>query len=194
MGEQVKDLELNYRGAIIDRVYALSDCEGKLESGKTTKRFIRVDGLLSLRARLRNEDIPLFLPDGEVLHYRDLTTNRRLSQFLGIEVKLVKEDADSHVDENLLHILTSSELTYLRTKHVQTKEIDKIRFRPNIVIDTTLSNKQLIGKTVMLGEGTIIIKHQAERCRMIGLEQAGLKRCPELLIRIATKLGNCFGT
>ena len=42
-GERCEHLEIDHRGAIGDRLYAVRDEAGKFGSGKTTRRFRRID-------------------------------------------------------------------------------------------------------------------------------------------------------
>ena len=53
LGEELDQVEMEERGVVGDRLYAVTDREGKLGSGKTTTRFRRLDGLFELRARSR---------------------------------------------------------------------------------------------------------------------------------------------
>ncbi len=45
-GETVSELSFNARGAVGDRRFALYDRDGKIGSGKSTRRFNRIEGLL----------------------------------------------------------------------------------------------------------------------------------------------------
>ena len=50
LGGEVGTAELEYRGIRGDRRFAITDGEGKLGSGKTTRRFRLMRGLFDLRA------------------------------------------------------------------------------------------------------------------------------------------------
>ncbi|WP_260613868.1 MOSC domain-containing protein [Streptomyces sp. WAC07061] len=50
-GEAVEESAVDPRGLVGDRLYAVRDAEGKFGSGKSTRRFRRMPGLLQLRSR-----------------------------------------------------------------------------------------------------------------------------------------------
>jgi hypothetical protein len=50
-GEECREIEVGARGFEGDRVFALQDAAGKLGSGKDTRRFRNLDGLLAFCAR-----------------------------------------------------------------------------------------------------------------------------------------------
>lgn len=67
-GERLERLAFDERGVVGDRVWGLVDEHGKIASGKTTRRFRRVPGLLRHGARLGADGAPtLELADGRVL-------------------------------------------------------------------------------------------------------------------------------
>ncbi|WP_260460185.1 MOSC domain-containing protein [Streptomyces sp. WAC04114] len=50
-GESLDEAAVDARGLVGDRLYAVRDAEGKFGSGKNTRRFQRMPGLLQLRSR-----------------------------------------------------------------------------------------------------------------------------------------------
>src|SRR5687767_9424990 len=110
-GEMVDDAAVDLRGLAGDRLYAVRDAEGKFGSGKNTRRFRRMPGLLRLRSRYpggETTELPELLdPDGEqapdptsyVRHY----LNRD-------DVEVAREDAISHFDQLPLSVLTTATL------------------------------------------------------------------------------------
>ena len=50
LGEECGYLDVDERGAKGDRLFAVRDADGKFGSGKTTRRFRKIDGLLGFRA------------------------------------------------------------------------------------------------------------------------------------------------
>ena len=45
LGEQLQEVQVEERGVVGDRLYAVTDRRGKLGSGKTSRRFRRLEGL-----------------------------------------------------------------------------------------------------------------------------------------------------
>lgn len=54
-GEERNHLDVDARGCVGDRVWSVRTADGKIGSGKNTRRFAAVPGLLELRAEERNE-------------------------------------------------------------------------------------------------------------------------------------------
>jgi uncharacterized protein len=49
-GEVLRAADVDVRGLVGDRAWAVTDTDGRFGSGKTTRRFRRMDGLLQLTA------------------------------------------------------------------------------------------------------------------------------------------------
>ena len=49
LGAALDEVEVEVRGVVGDRLYAVTDRQGKLGSGKTSRRFRRLEGLFELR-------------------------------------------------------------------------------------------------------------------------------------------------
>ncbi|WP_223836253.1 MOSC N-terminal beta barrel domain-containing protein [Streptomyces venezuelae] len=50
-GERLQRVEVDERGLAGDRLFAVRDADGRFGSGKNTRRFRRMDGLLHLSSR-----------------------------------------------------------------------------------------------------------------------------------------------
>lgn len=192
MGEELKCLDIDARGVSGDRQYAVSNSEGRLGSGKNTRRFIRIDGLFSMSAASSGNGVVIKFPDGIVLTNKDSSMNSKLSEILGQSVTLTKEAEISHFDDSAIHILTTSSLSLLK-KLLPNSGINSRRFRPNIVIDSQYLDQELVGKTIRIGETVLEITHKTERCRMITIEQPGLESRPEILKSISQHFDLDFG-
>ena len=194
LGENMHSLHVNYRGIVNDRAYAISNKEGKFGSGKNTRRFRRIDGLFSMSAASANGGVFISFPDGLVLSNKSPDINSTLSKTLGQEVKLTQETVISHFDDGPIHILTTRSLSKLQSLSHR-EVIDERRFRANIVINTTLpiSDDDLVGKTIKIGEVELKVTHKTERCRMITLEQENLESEPEILRTVSKHYDLNFG-
>jgi hypothetical protein len=65
-GERCEALDLDERGVALDRRWAFVDPRGGIASGKTTRRFRKVPGLLMHRSRLDGGRPLIELSDGRV--------------------------------------------------------------------------------------------------------------------------------
>src|SRR5438045_4211755 len=106
-GEQLDEAELDERGFLGDRLYAVTDSDGKLGSGKTSTRFRRLDGLFDLRST--GIDPPLVtLPDGRELPAGDPALDAFLTDRYGDTLTVARETTVMHHDAAPLHLLTTS--------------------------------------------------------------------------------------
>jgi uncharacterized protein YcbX len=197
LGEAMAALDIDRRGVVTDREFAVRDAEGKFGSGKTTRRFRRINGLFGFRAHLEG-DIPLIrFTDETSVSGSDPAVHDRLSGALGQPVTLAREGAISHFDQGPLHLVTTASLAWLRERLPQS-EIDLRRFRPNIVIDAFgaagLVEQSWIGRVFGFGKRVRIrIRDRTERCVMITNEQDELLSEPGILRELARVNDACFG-
>jgi uncharacterized protein YcbX len=63
-GEEVTHLEVNQRGSVGDRLWSVRTSDGKIGSGKNSRRFAAVPKLLELRAEARDGTVVITFPDG----------------------------------------------------------------------------------------------------------------------------------
>jgi hypothetical protein len=190
-GEALQRLAIDERGVVGDRYFALKDSEGRLGSGKTTKRFRQIEGMLGFAAATENGGVVVRFPDGRVMRANDPTLGPVLTATCGIDIKVESEDQDRvmHRDSAPLHLLTEASIAWLRAR-LPGVAIDARRFRPNIVIAdeaTGLVEQEWLGRTIAIGD-TVIVKaaRPTVRCVMTTQPQAELGAAPEVLRRLAT--------
>jgi len=182
LGERCDALEVDARGAAGDRLYAVRDAEGKLGSGKSSRRHVRIEGLFGFRAE--GEPPRITFPDGSNLLADDPAVHAALSAALRTPVTLVREGQVSHHDSNALHLLTTSSLAGLK-KALPGAGIDERRFRPNLVIEGEGENRW-IGRTLRVGdEVRLEVVDWTERCVMITMAQSELADEPRILRAVA---------
>ncbi|WP_089336172.1 MOSC N-terminal beta barrel domain-containing protein [Blastococcus mobilis] len=111
-GEELAVVEVGPRGLAGDRGWAVHTEDGGIGSGKTTRRFRRVDGLLELRARLAGAVPVVDFPSGP-LTADDAAANQTLSTVLGRPLELRPEGEVPHHDQSPVHVITSAALRSL---------------------------------------------------------------------------------
>lgn len=192
LGEKMIRVDIDSRGLCGDRAYALLTADGKLASGKDTRRFKRIDGMFSLSAKTSEQGLAITFPDGSIVMVDDPSLNRKLSETLGLDVTLTQEAAISHFDDGAVHLVTTTSLSSLQ-KLLPTAGIAAERFRPNMVIDSLLSDRELVGKILKIGGVRLAVSHKTERCRMITLAQPGMASRPDVLKVVAGDFDLDFG-
>ena len=137
-GETLEVAEVDGRGLAHDRAWALYTDDGRLGSGKTSRRFRKVDGLLDWRSSMPDhpeDDRPwLRAPDGARHRAGDAATDAALVAAFGQPVALRAETSASHHDDCGVHLVTSSSLR--RAGELAGTEVDARRLRPNVVLQT----------------------------------------------------------
>jgi uncharacterized protein YcbX len=195
-GEECERLELNARGVAGDRHYAILNREGKLGSGKTTRRFRQIDGLLELRAVYQGDVPELIFRDGTRMLGSDLQIHAALSNALNMPVTLAREQDVPHLDAGPVHLITTAALAWLRAS-LPDSLIDERRFRPNFVLDVPGSTQVelgWIGRTLAIGSQVKVqIIARTERCRMVTLPQEGIPHDPRVLGSIIRDADSGFG-
>jgi uncharacterized protein len=185
VGEEVAVVEVDGRGVVGDRRWAVTDADGKLGSGKSTRRFRRMDGLLQLAASYDEDGTPvLAFPDGRRLDARDPGVDAALSDHVGRPVRLRPETSVSHLDEGPLHLVTTASLAALSRHH--DGPVSPARMRANLLVDVAAVDAPVedgwVDRTLALGpEVTIRVRARMPRCVMVELPQVDLPAARGLL-------------
>jgi MOSC domain-containing protein len=198
-GEKLTQAPVDVRGILGDRLYAVRDPDGKLGSGKNTRRFRRMDGLLDFRARYEDGLTPVItLPDGTEVSGDDEHVDWAIANSLRRPgITLAKEDIISHFDELPLHIVTSASLRWLRDL-VPDIEIDERRLRPNLLIEVaeTVGRPEdaWVGRELHIGTHLVLdIAQRSLRCVMVNQAQEELPDSNEILHAIGEANGLNLG-
>lgn len=105
LGESLSSVSVDHRGLFGDRLWAIRNIEGKFGSGKTTRRFQRMDRLFDYQARYDGTIPIVTMPNGVEYRGDDHTLNKELSKWLGFQVTLAQEESISHFDEGPMSII-----------------------------------------------------------------------------------------
>jgi uncharacterized protein YcbX len=170
-GEHLDTLAADERGAVGDRLWAAYTPDGGIGSGKTTRRFRRVDGLLDLRARLDGGIPVITFPDG-----RELPADRAdaaRTGLLGRPLRLARETTVRHHDDAPLHLVTTAAIR--RLEELSGQRADPARFRANLLLDVDGSGfveDDWSGRRMAIG-GEVVVRlgPGMPRCVMVDMAQ-----------------------
>jgi len=195
-GQRVACVDVDERGVDGDRRYAVRDAAGRIASGKRTRRFGKVDGLLRFQAKYEGPLLEIVFPDGSLVREDSHGLDAALSHLLGQSVTLVREADESHMDDAPIHLLTTASLAWLRGL-LPDAAIDERRFRPNLLLDVPGTDRvedAWVGRELRIGESLRVrVTQRTERCAMTVLEQDDLPRDPRVLKRISHEADLCLG-
>ncbi|MGW7364044.1 MOSC domain-containing protein [Streptomyces sp. NPDC054841] len=188
-GERLERADVDVRGMVGDRLYAVRDAEGGIGSGKNTRRFRRMTGLLELHSRYADgaEEPELLDPHGAAVP--DPTAYLR--HYLGRDdVEVAREGTVSHFDQLPLSVLTTATLDWVRAA-VPGVPVDERRFRPNLLVRTPPGTRPFVedewfGNKARIGDALCVeFVRSSERCVMTNQAQQDLPHSPLVLRAIA---------
>ena len=197
-GQALSASAVTDRGLQHDRRWAVYADDGGIASGKRTRRFRPVPGLMQWSSVIEDHaGVPeLLSPDG--LRYRadDPAASRALSAAFGRELALRPETGVQHHDETPLHLVTTSSLAALA--ELSGGAVDERRFRANIVIDTgsrqAFCEDDWSGAELVLGANIVLrLGAGMPRCVMIDQPQAGVSADAKALKLLGSRHSAEFG-
>ena len=195
-GEELERMEVDLRGPVGDRLWALVDEEGKLASGKPTSRFRKVAGLLEHSSRLDGE-VPVIEPaGGDPVRADDPEVSAAVQLIAGRGWRLAREDRTPHHDASPIHLVTSA--TLARLTEMLGSRVESRRLRPNVVVEVPdppgFVEDAWVGRELAIGDVRLRVTGRCERCVMVTHAQpGGLSHRPEVLKQIGRSNDVCAG-
>jgi uncharacterized protein YcbX len=195
-GESLVDAQVAAQGLVGDREWAVYGADGKVASGKHTRRFRRMDPVFDLAARRQPAGATLVvMPDGSELVAGLPATDARLSEHFGEPVALARETGVMHQDEAPVSLVGSATLVELGRHEGDGRALDPRHLRANVVVETEVpyAEESWAGCEVTIGGVRLRVTEATERCRMVGVAQAGLVERPGMLRAISDHHGLLAG-
>lgn len=192
-GEEITHLEVDQRGSVGDRLWSVRTSNGKIASGKNSRRFAAVPKLLELRAERRDGTVLIKFPDGSSCTVASPDASPRLSGFVGQPVNLATETEVSHFDDGPLSVIGSASV--LALAHERNQPLDCARFRPNVVVETSepFEEDSWVGHRLQIGTAALSVTMKSPRCVMIDMKTADLPAQPGNLKAIGRVNGANLG-
>jgi len=192
-GESVDELACDERGVVGDRFWSVRTESDKIGSGKNTRRFAAVDGLLLIRARLAGDRIELIFPDGRRCHVDDADAAPWLSAHAGQPVSLARETSITHHDDGPVSLLGIASVDALAAE--TGADVDPARFRANVMLADTLAMAEddLVGRRVTVGSAVFEVTMRSTRCVMIDMATADLPAQHGNLLGVGRLNETCLG-
>jgi uncharacterized protein YcbX len=176
-GESLESVDVDARGLVGDRWFAVVDAEGKLGSGKNSRRFRRFDAIFEYGATTAAGQVQVTGPSGSWL-VGDAELDRVLGGLVGAEVRLRPEAGTPHQDAGQVSLVGTASLDWCR-EHLGV-DGDRRRIRPNLVVETTepFVEEGWGGAALRVGGVELTVVERIERCRMVDIAQEGLPEQP----------------
>ncbi len=195
-GQEVAEVLVTHRGLEHDRTWAVRTADGGLGSGKTTRRFRRVDGLLHWSAEAADGAPVVTAPDGRRWRADAPALAAALTSACGRLLDLRPETDVPHHDDAPLHVLTTASVETLAGR--LRGPVDPRRFRANLLLDIDPSadgggaawpEDDWVGATLTIGDVVVRLTAPMTRCVMVNAAQPGLAEDPRVLRALADRAG-----
>lgn len=175
-GEPLTVAEIDTRGIVGDRWYAVEDDDGRFASGKDTRRFRRRDAVFDYAARTVDGRVRVRAqpPGSTEWDVDDPALAAVLSDRMGASVRLCPEADVSHQDGAALSLVGTATLRWCADRWGD--EADARRLRTNIVVHTQepFVEETWLGRQITIGSARLTVTQQVVRCRTIDLAQDGV--------------------
>jgi uncharacterized protein YcbX len=176
-----------------DRVWSVRTAEGKIASGKDTRRFAAVIGMLELRAAELDGRVVVAFPDGVEAAIDDPNTPALLSKHLGRPVTVARETDVSHFDDGPVSVAGTASVAALGRERGDA--VDPARFRANVLLETTepFVEDSWIGRRIGIGTAVLRVASPSPRCVMINMRTADIPEQRGNLAAIGRIHDACLG-
>ena len=186
-GDQLSSVTVEQTGLVGDREWAVYGTDGKLASGKHSRRFRRMDPVLGLVATREGDVTVVRLPHGDRVVAGQPGADDRLSEHFGEPVALRRSTEVSHQDAAVLSLVGTATLVALGRLEGDGRRLDPRHLRANVVVETQVPyvEEAWCGRKVTIGGVRLVVQEPIVRCRMVGVSQVGLAERPGMLRAIS---------
>ena len=193
-GELIESSFADDHGLRGDREWAVQDGNGKLGSGKNSRRFTRLVGLLDITSHYDDTAAPpvVVAPDGGRHLVATGAADAYLQAITGRSVHVRRDTGMSHFDEVPFSLVGTATLDWLAGQ--AGVAVDARRLRPNIVVRTEepFAEEAWVDRTVRIGSIEAIFDRVFMRCVMVGMAQPDLAESGAVLKTIADRRAVCM--
>lgn len=193
-GERLAALTFDSRGVERDREWALVNAEGGIASGKRTRRFRKVTGLLRHAGHLDGEVPVITLEDGRAAPVDSDEAARLVEEIAGPGWSMRREAAVPHFDAGSVHLVTSATLATLSAAARWPVSVE--RLRPNVLIEFDgegFPEDGWIECTLELGSARLRVTKRVVRCVMLNHPRPNLRARRDVLKLVGRLNRACAG-
>ena len=189
-GEDLASVDVDARGLVGDRWYAVEDEDGHFASGKRTTRFRRRDEVFEYAARTQSDQVLVTGPEGE-WRVDDPALSATLSRRMELPVRVLPEAQVPHQDAGSISLVGTATLDWCADRWGI--DADPRRLRVNIVVATSepFVEETWVGRRIAAGEVTLDVVERIGRCRTIDVAQDGVDARGRWLKALAAEREMC---
>ncbi|MFN8194150.1 MAG: MOSC domain-containing protein [Nocardioidaceae bacterium] len=174
-GESVDIAQVDERGLVGDRWFAVVDEDGRFATGKDSRRFRRHDEIFDYTA-LTTVTGGVVVRSGEhAWPVGDPALDAHLGDRMGAAVRVLPESDVPHFDAQAVSVVGTATLDWLAER--TGAPADARRLRPNLVVatDEPFVEETWVGGELTIGGVRLRVTERVERCRMVDVDQVGVR-------------------
>ncbi len=190
-GEALDRADVDARGVVGDRAFAVVDSDGRFATGKDSRRFRRRDAVFEYAATTSSDGAVRVVRDAASWSVGSDALDAELSQRCGDPVRVLPEREVSHFDAGSVSLVGSATLGWCdRELGV---DADHRRLRPNLLLETAepFEEESWVGRDSEIGGVLLRVVERVERCRTINLAQDGVLRTTPWLTALGASRDLC---
>ena len=172
-GEALGRVDVDDRGLVGDRAYAVVDGDGRFAAGKDSRRFRRRDEVFRYAAATAGGTVRVTRGDAQWTA-GDAALDEELSTRFGDVVRVLPEQGVSHFDARSVSIVGTATLEWCARE--LGVDADRRRLRTNLVVETAepFEEETWVGRKAHIGGVRLAVVERVERCRTVDLAQDGV--------------------
>ncbi len=173
-GEALGRVDIDNRGLVGDRAYAVVDSEGRFAAGKDSRRFRRRDEVFGYAAATIDDGTVRVTRGEDAWTAGDADLDVELSQRFGDGVQVLLENGTSHFDARSVSLVGTATLEWCARE--LGVDADRRRLRTNLILETAepFEEEAWVGRELEVGGVRLSVVERVERCRTIDLAQDGV--------------------
>jgi uncharacterized protein YcbX len=177
-GEQLATVELDTRGLVGDRRYAVVDGDGRFAAGKDSRRFRRRDEVFAYAATTTSEGTVQVNRGTNRWVVGEPDLDDELTDRFGDPVRVLPERGVSHFDASPVSLVGTATLDWCARE--LGVDADRRRLRTNLILETAepFEEERWVDGLVEIGRSDrpvrLAVVDRVERCRTIDLAQDGV--------------------
>lgn len=191
-GEALRSVELDARGLVGDRWYAVEDEDGRFASGKDSRRFRRRDTVFEHAARTTDSGEVVVSSGMGTWAVGDAALDAELSTVMEAAVRVLPETTVGHQDQGAVSLVGTATLAWCAERWGL--EAGPRRLRVNVVVDTDepFVEETWVGRSLTVGSVGLRVVERVPRCRMVDVAQDGTSAEGSLLKHLGAERDLCL--
>jgi uncharacterized protein YcbX len=191
-GEDLDAVAVDTRGLAGDRWWAVVDEEGRLASGKDSRRFRRRDAVFGYAAATGPEGVVVARGD-QGWTIGDPALDRELSSVMRAAVRVLPEQQTPHQDGGQVSLVSTATLRWCAERWGDEPDVRRLRINVLVEAEEPFVEETWVGRTLEVGTARLVVAEQIPRCRMIDLAQDGVTPTTRWLGPLSAERGMDLG-